>query len=60
MTFRDWCRLQGLYNAPAATAWQAGQENMREQAKQIANAHICGCGDHATEVARKIGEIEIK
>ncbi len=33
---------------------------LREQAALIADAHICGCGDHATEVGRKIRELPIE
>ncbi len=39
---------------------QVAQEAMREQAAAIADAHICGCGDHATEVARRIRALPIE
>ena len=30
------------------------QINMRERAAHVADEHICGCGDHATEAGRRI------
>ncbi len=38
----------------------AHAQAVRQEDAQIADAHICGCGDHATEVGRKIRAREVE
>lgn len=37
----------------------AHAESVREEDGKIADSHICGCGDHATEVGRKIRDVKV-
>lgn len=64
MTYVEWCRQhfgsQADVPAMLEVAWLWGQAVMRERAALVAEAHICGCGDHATEAGRRIRALEAK
>ncbi len=67
MTFEQWWdevethRDFAAISTPCARAiWFRAQETTQEEAAAIADAYVCGCGDHATEVGRKIRELPIE
>ena len=65
MTFDEWWvgtkpKDILLMHSVANIVWHAAQKAMRERAAYVADEHICGCGDHATEAGRLIRALPVE